>query len=78
MLIDPEDGPFGTLRGHLARGTRSGATSPATTRALFIIDALGPDALRTATAAGDELEARLRVLGPQVTTARRVLTATHP
>jgi len=51
--------------------------SPATTRALFIIDALGSDALATATAAGDDLEARLRALGPQVTTARRVLTAPH-
>jgi len=49
--------------------------SPATTRALFIIDALGPDALATATAAGDDLEARLRALDPAVKTSRRVLTA---
>ena len=49
--------------------------SPATTRALFIIDALGPDALTTATAAGDDLEARLRALDPAVKTSRRVLTA---
>jgi len=47
---------------------------PTTTRALFIIDALGPDALETATVAGDALERRLRGLGPGVTTARRLLT----
>lgn len=49
--------------------------SPATTRALFIIDALGPDALATATAAGDDLEARLQALDPAVKTSRRLLTA---
>jgi DNA/RNA-binding domain of Phe-tRNA-synthetase-like protein len=49
--------------------------SPTTTRALFIIDALGPDALATATAAGDDLEARLRALDPAVKTSRRPLTA---
>jgi DNA/RNA-binding domain of Phe-tRNA-synthetase-like protein len=49
--------------------------SPATTRALFIIDALGPDALATATDAGDDLEARLRALDPAVKTSRRLLTA---
>jgi predicted FMN-binding regulatory protein PaiB len=27
MLFDPDDGPDGTLRGHLARGIRSGARS---------------------------------------------------
>ena len=49
--------------------------SPTTTRALFIIDALGPDALATATAAGDDLEARLRALDPAVETSRRLPTA---
>jgi DNA/RNA-binding domain of Phe-tRNA-synthetase-like protein len=49
--------------------------SAATTRALFIIDALGPDALATATDAGDDLEARLRALDPAVKTSRRLLTA---
>jgi DNA/RNA-binding domain of Phe-tRNA-synthetase-like protein len=49
--------------------------SPATTRALFIIAALGPDALATATDAGDDLEARLRALDPAVKTSRRPLTA---
>jgi DNA/RNA-binding domain of Phe-tRNA-synthetase-like protein len=49
--------------------------SPTTTRALFIIDALGPDAVATATAAGDDLEARLRSLDPAVKTSRRLLTA---
>jgi len=47
----------------------------ATTRAPFIVDALGPDALSTATAAADDLEHRLRDLDPAVETARRVLTA---
>jgi DNA/RNA-binding domain of Phe-tRNA-synthetase-like protein len=51
--------------------------SLATTRALFIIDALGPDALATATAAGDDLEARLWTLDPAVKTSRRLLTAPH-
>jgi hypothetical protein len=41
----------------------------------FIIDALGPDALVTATGAGADLERRLRALDPAVTTARRLLTA---
>lgn len=45
--------------------------TPATTRALFIVDALGPDAVATATAAADDLERRLRQLGPSVVTARR-------
>jgi len=49
--------------------------TPATTRALFIMDALGPDAVATAAAAGDDLERRLRDLDPAVETARRVLTA---
>jgi DNA/RNA-binding domain of Phe-tRNA-synthetase-like protein len=47
--------------------------TPATSRALFIIDALGPDGLATATAAGDDLEARLRALDPVVETSRRLL-----
>lgn len=51
--------------------------SPATTRALFIIDALGSDAPETATAAGDDLERRLRGLGPAVITAHRLLAASH-
>lgn len=54
--------------------TRTQLTA-ATTRALFIVDALGPDALATATGAGDDLERRLRALNPAVGTARRVLTA---
>jgi len=49
--------------------------SQTTTRALFIIDALGHDALARATAAGDDLEARLRALDPAVKTSRRLLTA---
>ena len=49
--------------------------SPATTRALFIIDALGSEALATATAAGEDLEQRLRALDEAVRTARRVLVA---
>ena len=47
--------------------------TPATTRALFIVDALGPDALGTAAAAADDLERRLRALGQAVETARRAL-----
>ena len=47
--------------------------TPATTRALFIVDALGPDASRVAEAAADDLERRLRELGAGVATARRVL-----
>lgn len=54
--------------------TRTQLTA-ATTRALFIVDALGPDALATASAAGSELERRLRALDPTVETARRVFTA---
>ena len=49
--------------------------TPATTRALFIIDALGPDARATAAKAGDDLERRLRALDPAVVTARRSLTS---
>jgi DNA/RNA-binding domain of Phe-tRNA-synthetase-like protein len=49
--------------------------TPATTRALFIVDALGPDALATATAAVDDLEGRLRSLAPSVATARRIFIA---
>jgi DNA/RNA-binding domain of Phe-tRNA-synthetase-like protein len=51
--------------------------SPTTARALFIIHALESDALEAATAAGDDLERRLRGLGPGVTTARRLLTFPH-
>ena len=47
--------------------------SPATTRALFIIDALGSEALAAATAAGDDLEQRLRALDEAVRTARRIV-----
>ena len=47
--------------------------TPATTGALFIVDALGPNAASVATAAADDLELRLRGLGAGVTTARRVL-----
>jgi DNA/RNA-binding domain of Phe-tRNA-synthetase-like protein len=47
--------------------------TPDTTRALFIIDALGPDAAATATAAGDDLERRLRALAPGVATTQRLL-----
>jgi DNA/RNA-binding domain of Phe-tRNA-synthetase-like protein len=50
--------------------------SPATTRALFIIDALGPDAEAIAMVAGDDLEQRVQALGPDVRTARRVLVTT--
>ncbi len=46
-----------------------------TTRALFIIDALGPDALASATAAADDLERRLRAQAPAVLTARRTIHA---
>lgn len=46
---------------------------PSTTRALFIIDALEPDALATATAAADDLERRLAALDPGVVTVRRTL-----
>ncbi len=49
--------------------------SPASTRALFIIDALGSEAFAAATAAGDDLEQRLRALDPAVGTARRLLAA---
>jgi DNA/RNA-binding domain of Phe-tRNA-synthetase-like protein len=47
--------------------------TPATTRALFIVDALGPDALATATAAADNLERWLRSLGPAVQSDRRAI-----
>jgi DNA/RNA-binding domain of Phe-tRNA-synthetase-like protein len=51
--------------------------TPGTTRALFIIDALGPDALLIATGAADDLERRLRSLAPGVRTSRRALHL-HP
>jgi len=47
--------------------------SPATRKALFIVDALGSDALAVATAAGDDLEQRLRALDPAVRTVTRLL-----
>lgn len=50
--------------------------SPATTRALFIVDALGLDALATATATADDGEGRLRLV-PGVATARRILSQRH-
>jgi DNA/RNA-binding domain of Phe-tRNA-synthetase-like protein len=54
--------------------TRTQLTA-ATTRALFIVDALGPAAWATATAAGEDLERRLRAMDPAVVTAKRVSTA---
>jgi transcriptional regulator len=42
MLFDPDDGPHGTLRGHLARGNRQWREVGEGTRALAIFD--GPDA----------------------------------
>lgn len=54
--------------------TRTQLTA-ATTRALFIVDALGPEALATATGAGDDLERRLRALDPVVETASRLIAA---
>lgn len=42
MLFDPEDGPRGTLRGHLARGNPQWREMGVGTRALAIFD--GPDA----------------------------------
>lgn len=56
--------------------TRTQLTA-ATTRALFIVDALGPDALATATDAGDDLERGLRATDPAVQTARRLIAAPH-
>jgi DNA/RNA-binding domain of Phe-tRNA-synthetase-like protein len=47
----------------------------ATTAALFIVDALGPDARQAAEAAAADLERRLRALDPDVTTARRTIAA---
>jgi hypothetical protein len=49
--------------------------TPETTRALFIIDAQGPDAPAASAAAADDLERRLRVLNPSVATARRTFTS---
>jgi DNA/RNA-binding domain of Phe-tRNA-synthetase-like protein len=48
--------------------------TPATTRALFIVDALGPDAADIAGAAAADLELRLRALGSGVSTASRSLS----
>lgn len=42
MLFDPEDGPFGTLRGHLARGNPQWREVGQETHGLAIFD--GPDA----------------------------------
>lgn len=49
--------------------------SPDTTRALFIIDSLGPEARAAAGAAADDLEDRLRRLDDGVRSTRRVLEA---
>jgi DNA/RNA-binding domain of Phe-tRNA-synthetase-like protein len=49
-----------------------------TRAALFILDALGPDARERATAAADDLERRLRGLAPGVSVARRMLHADLP
>jgi DNA/RNA-binding domain of Phe-tRNA-synthetase-like protein len=46
-----------------------------TSAALFILDALEPMTDQALTAAADELEYHLRRLGPDVATARRLLTA---
>jgi DNA/RNA-binding domain of Phe-tRNA-synthetase-like protein len=54
--------------------TRTQLTA-ATTRALFIVDALRPAACATATAAGEDLERRLRAMDPAVVTAKRVSAA---
>ncbi len=54
--------------------TRTQLTT-STTRALFVIDALGPEALATAAEAADHLESRLRTLDPAVVIARRAFTA---
>jgi transcriptional regulator len=45
MLFDPDDGPFGTLRGHLARPNPQWRTMSADVEALAIFD--GPDAYIT-------------------------------
>ncbi|MHB8959329.1 MAG: hypothetical protein ACYDAN_06860 [Candidatus Limnocylindrales bacterium] len=47
--------------------------TPATTRALFIVDALGPDSADIAGAAAADLDRRLRTLGPGVSTGSRTL-----
>lgn len=54
--------------------TRTQLTA-ASTRALFIVDALGPDALATATHAGDDLERRLCALDPAVEAASRLIAS---
>lgn len=51
------------------------ALSTGTTRALFILDALGPMSDDALTAAVDELASALGSLGEQVTVSRRVLAA---
>lgn len=49
--------------------------TPTTTKAVFIVDALGPNAAAIATVAADDLERRLGSLGAGVVTARRLLHA---
>jgi len=46
-----------------------------TTTALFILDALGPVTGEALSAAADDLVAQLTRLGPDVQTARRLITA---
>ncbi|MFN8629084.1 MAG: phenylalanine--tRNA ligase beta subunit-related protein [Chloroflexota bacterium] len=71
-VIWADDAGVTCRRWNWRRCTRTRLT-PDTTRALFIIDALGPDAATTAEAAGDDIERRLRLLSPSARIARRRL-----
>lgn len=57
------------------RQCRRTQLTPATTSALFILDALAPMTDDALTAAGDDLTDRLRRLGPDVRVASRLVTA---
>lgn len=69
-----DDGGVTCRRWNWRQGRRTQLT-PATTSALFILDALSPMTDEALTAAGDELIDRLRGLEPELSVAVRVLGA---
>ena len=60
------------------RQTSRTQLTPRTSRALFILDALAPTTDADLAAAGDDLVAHLRPLGPDVRSEARLITNPHP
>ena len=74
-VVWSDDAGVTCRRWNWRQGRRTQLT-PITTSALFILDALGSMSDAQLTAAGDELVAHLRGLGPDVRVATRLLPAT--